>query len=100
MDNSSGKTFQSSCITLSPFLKFDAVQAVLFLSCSQTRLARDDKFHRSIQFFQVHTSSAENKRKGQRQYSTRLFCAVQELRLHCPRQRLVRCIRASSKIPG
>ena len=43
--------------TFGPGLKFDAVLAILFLSCSQTRLACCDEIHGSIQFFGCHASS-------------------------------------------
>ena len=50
----------------------ETVYAILFLSRCQTRLALDDEFDGSIQFFRCHFASSENGRQRAR-YSV-LYC--------------------------
>src|SRR3990172_812870 len=47
-----------------PFLKFDPLFPVLFLSDCQTRLALDDEINGSIQFFWCHGPSGRCAAKG------------------------------------
>src|SRR5437667_8797002 len=53
----SGKIFR-------PFLKFDAVPSILFLTGGKTCLRLDNELDRSIQFFRSHASSGGVNAKG------------------------------------